>query len=167
MKKYILPVLVVAAFGVYILFTNQNSGTTVLPQPSTGTDGTGGIEPTPTPTSTPTSSGGGTPTPTPTPTPAPQGAFKDGTYTGPVTDAFYGKIQVVAVVKGGKITSVNVPVFPNSPGETTLVNQNAIPKLKQEAIVAQSAKIDVVSGATQTSEGFQQSLSSALASAAR
>src|SRR5258705_8767517 len=41
------------------------------------------------------------------------GQYKDGTYTGPMTDAFYGNIQAVVTISRGQITKVNVPIFPN------------------------------------------------------
>jgi uncharacterized protein with FMN-binding domain len=52
-----------------------------------------------------------------------------------------------------------------SPDETPRskdINSTAIPKLNQETLRAQSADIDTVSGATYTSEGYRQSLQSAL-----
>lgn len=91
--------------------------------------------------------------------------YKDGTYTGPVSDAIYGKLQVVATISGGMITNVTWPVYPNDPGHTTEVNTAALPQLKQEVITAQNANVNVISGATQTSEAFQESLAAALAQA--
>ena len=93
------------------------------------------------------------------------GQYKDGTYTGPVENAVYGNIQVVVTVSGGKITTVAVPVFPDSPGHSSQVSASAIPKLQQEALTMQSANVNVVSGATQDSQAFQQSLAAALATA--
>ena len=93
------------------------------------------------------------------------GAYKNGTYTGPVTNAIYGNIQVKVTISGGKIMDVTCPVYPDSGGHTSEVNGYALPQLKQETIAAQSANIDIVSGATQTSEAFQQSLAAALAQA--
>jgi uncharacterized protein with FMN-binding domain len=63
------------------------------------------------------------------------------------------------------ITDVSWPVYPNDPGHTTEVSASSLPALKQEAIAAQSANVDIVSGATQTAEAFQQSLAAALAQA--
>lgn len=91
--------------------------------------------------------------------------YKDGTYTGDTADAFYGNMQVQIVVSGGKITDINFLQYPNTPGHTTEVNNMALPILKQEAITAQSTNVDVVSGATQTSNAFIESLSSALTKA--
>lgn len=91
--------------------------------------------------------------------------YKDGTYTGSVADAFYGNIQVQATVKGGKITAVKFLQYPNDRPNSIAINQQAMPYLQQEAIQAQSANVDGVSGATDTSLAFRQSLSAALAKA--
>jgi uncharacterized protein with FMN-binding domain len=93
------------------------------------------------------------------------GNYKNGTYTGSLADAVYGKIQVAVTISGGMITDVTWPTYPNDPGHTTQISDSALPTLKQEAITAQSANVNIVSGATQTSEGFQQSLAVALAQA--
>jgi uncharacterized protein with FMN-binding domain len=92
------------------------------------------------------------------------GQYKDGTYTGIVADAFYGKLQAVAVIQNGALTDITFPQYPTN-GHSGRVSSQALPVLKQEAIAAQSANINVVSGATQDSQAFQQSLASALAQA--
>ena len=118
-------------------------------------------KPTPTPAPVPTP----TPTPTPVPTPAPQakGLYADGQYTGSVADAYYGNIQVKVTVSGGKITDVVFLQYPSDRGTSVRINSQAMPYLKQEAIAAQSANVGIVSGATDSSLAFQQSLASALA----
>ncbi len=93
------------------------------------------------------------------------GVFKNGTYTGPVTDAYYGNVQVQAVVKNGQISDVRFLQYPNTHSTSVYINQQAMPMLTQEAISAQSANVNIVSGATATSEAFIQSLSAALAKA--
>ena len=98
-------------------------------------------------------------------TPSTGGAYKDGVYTGPVTDAFYGNVQVQATIQGGKITDVTFLDYPHDRGTSVYINSQATPYLKQEAIQAQSANVDVVSGATQTSLAFIKSLTAALAGA--
>ncbi len=110
------------------------------------------------------------PPPTAAPTPAPaqaSGQYRDGRYTGPAVDAFYGEVQVQAIVQGGKLTDVQVPMYPNDRRTSVRINNQAIPWLQQEAIQAQSANIDIISGATLTSEAFQESLQAALESAQR
>jgi len=88
--------------------------------------------------------------------------FKDGSFTGSVEDAFYGNIQVQAVISGGKLTDV---IFLQQPGDnrtSQYINGQASMYLKQEAIAAQSSKVDIVSGASDSSMAFQRSLASAL-----
>lgn len=92
--------------------------------------------------------------------------YKDGNYTGSVADAFYGNIQVAVTIQSGKITDVKFLQYPNDRQNSLLINQQAMPLLKQETIQAQSAHIDGVTGATDTSQAFVQSLASALSQAA-
>ena len=95
----------------------------------------------------------------------PVSPFKDGTYTGSAADAFYGTIQVQTVIAGGKITDVQFLQYPSDRSRSVAINTFAMPSLKQEAISAQSANVDIVSGATDSSNAFIQSLSSALSQA--
>lgn len=92
-----------------------------------------------------------------------KGQYKDGTYTGNVADAYYGNMQVQAVISGGKLTDINILDYPQDRSTSRYINSQALPILKQEAIQAQSAKIDTVSGASASSPAFIESLSSALA----
>lgn len=91
--------------------------------------------------------------------------YKDGQYSGKNADTIFGKVQVAAVISGGKLTDVKFLQFPNDRPNSTKISDYSLPILKTEAIAAQSAKIDIISGATQTSEGFMISLASALAQA--
>jgi uncharacterized protein with FMN-binding domain len=61
-----------------------------------------------------------------------------------------------------RITAVMVPVYPNHTDRSVFINQQALPVLIQETMRAQSASVDLVSGATDTSGAFAQSLQSAL-----
>lgn len=83
-------------------------------------------------------------------------------YTGDTASTRWGDIQVQITVADGKITSVSVPVYPDGNGRDQEINATAIPTLVQETLTAQSADIDTVSGATVTSDGYLQSLQSAL-----
>ncbi len=98
-------------------------------------------------------------------TPQTASGYKDGQYTGAVADAFYGPVQVKVTIKNHVITDIKFLQYPNTPGHTTEVSNQAMPLLVAEAIKAQSANVDIVSGATQTTQGFIQSLSSALSKA--
>lgn len=88
--------------------------------------------------------------------------FADGTYTGPVADAYYGLIQIQASVQGGRLTALKVLKYPNDRRTSISINRQALPMLRDEAISAQSANVDIISGATLTSRAFIQSLGGAL-----
>ena len=95
----------------------------------------------------------------------PTSGYKDGTYTGPVEDVNWGNVQVQATIQNGKITNVQFLQYPNDRNTSVRINSIADPELEQEAIQAQSANVDTITGATLTSEGFQQSLQNALSQA--
>ncbi len=101
----------------------------------------------------------------PTAVPVTTTGYKDGKYTGTVSNSVYGPVQVALTITGGKIVGVDVPVYPNAAGHTTDVSAMSLPILKQEVITVQGAHVDTVSGATQTSEAFNESLASALSQA--
>lgn len=88
--------------------------------------------------------------------------FADGTYTGPVTDAYYGLIQIQASIQGGRLTTLKVLKYPSDRRTSISINRQALPMLRDEAISAQSANVDIISGATLTSRAFIQSLGGAL-----
>ncbi|MCA2213383.1 FMN-binding protein [Jidongwangia harbinensis] len=85
-----------------------------------------------------------------------------GTYRGRVVEITTGSVQVVVAVRAGRITSVAVPVFPDSNGTSRQVSERALPALKRQTLAVQSADVDTVSGATFTSDGYRASLQSAL-----
>ncbi|BFU44402.1 FMN-binding protein [Krasilnikovia sp. MM14-A1004] len=84
------------------------------------------------------------------------------TYSGSVVQTRWGPIQVTISVSGGKITDVAVPTYPSGNHRDEEINAYALPALRQATMSAQSADIDTVSGATVTSDGYRQSLQSAL-----
>jgi hypothetical protein len=85
------------------------------------------------------------------------------TVTGAVASTQWGPVQVqVTLDGGGTITSVQVLQRPSGNGVDDQINSQALPILTRETIDAQSAQIDMVSGATVTSTGYLQSLQSAL-----
>lgn len=88
--------------------------------------------------------------------------YKDGTFTGNVADAYYGYIQVQTVISNGKISDVKFLQYPNDRNTSIEINSQAMPYLQQEAISAQSANVDIVSGATMSSLAFRESLQFAL-----
>ncbi len=89
---------------------------------------------------------------------------KSRTFNGPTEETQYGPVQVSIVTKNKKITTVTVVNSPDS-GRGMLIQGQAIPILKSETLRAQSANINEVSGATQTSDGFVGSLQSAVKTA--
>ena len=84
------------------------------------------------------------------------------TVTGDSASTRWGPVQVQLTVQNGTITNVSVIDYPNSNGRDQQINARALPILVQETLKAQSSQIDMVSGATYTSEGYLQSLQSAL-----
>ncbi|MEV8615927.1 FMN-binding protein [Amycolatopsis sp. NPDC051373] len=90
-----------------------------------------------------------------------------GTFTGAAADTPYGSVQVEITVAGGKITAARVLQVPQESGRDVRINSAAVPVLNQEVLQAQSAQIDTVSGATYTSQGYLQSLQSAIDAAHR
>ena len=84
------------------------------------------------------------------------------TITGAVETTMYGPMQVKVTLEGQKITNVSVVQETNDGQESQQIDSFSIPKLTAETLSAQSARIDTVSGATQTSDGYIGSLQSAL-----
>lgn len=93
------------------------------------------------------------------------GHYKNGTYVGKVADAQWGYVQVKAVIQNGNITDVQFLQYPSDRNRSIEINSYADPQLTNEAIQAQSAQVDIVSGATDSSEAFMQSLADALSQA--
>ena len=84
------------------------------------------------------------------------------TIDGQVEQTAYGPIQVSVTFVDSTITAVTELQAPNDRGRSVEINQQAAPILEQEVLAAQSANIDTVSGATYTSEGYAQSVQSAI-----
>lgn len=159
MKKILLSVFVILTFVVYTFHKRFGLGE--------------GDHQVVAPNFSATVSSPASPQPSNAPIPSPNtnnnvvvsGKYKDGKYIGNVADAYYGNIQVQAVVSGGKITDVVFLQYPNDRRTSVLINSQAMPYLKEEAVLAQSANVDIVSGATQSSLAFRESLGSALSQA--
>ena len=86
----------------------------------------------------------------------------DGAYAGPITDAYYGPIQIQALIRDGRLVALKVLKYPSDRRTSIRINRQALPMLRDEAISAQSANVDIISGATLTSRAFIQSLGGAL-----
>ncbi|MGW0286650.1 FMN-binding protein [Streptomyces sp. NPDC003236] len=87
------------------------------------------------------------------------------TVTGDSVQTRWGPVQVRVTIRGGKLTDVTAVTYPTENPRDQEINSYAVPQLRREALDAQSAQIDSVSGATYTSDGYRQSLQSALDSA--
>ena len=184
MKKIFLSFSLTVAFALFATFSRRNVGVNAdqfltpnvsifdnTSQPLAQAPVPAPIPapvPTPVPKTTiitPITAGGGTPPKAVAPKPAPiqTGQYKDGTYTGSVADAYYGYIQVEAVIQGGKLSDVIFLQYPSDRRTSVQINSQAMPYLKSEAIQAQSANVNIVSGASDSSRAFIESLGSALA----
>ena len=130
-----------------------------LPSPSSSASPAGSASSAPTtgappdPTSTPASSPSST---------APASAASSASYTGSAITTRYGVVQVKITVSGKKLTNVGFVQLTAYDGRSQRINSDAAPILLQETLSAQSAHIDSVSGASYTSDGYVQSLQSAL-----
>ncbi len=114
--------------------------------------------PTPRPTPTPTHA---KPHPAAHKTPASRAATTTYKYQGPSADMEWGPVQVTIVVKGKRITDVQATA-PTERERSAFINQQAIPMLRGEVLRAQSATIDLIGGATLTSDAYAQSLQAAV-----
>jgi uncharacterized protein with FMN-binding domain len=90
------------------------------------------------------------------------GSGSSTTVTGPSATTRWGPVQVQLTLTGGVITDVTVVDQPSGNSKDRQINARALPVLVQETLDAQSAGIDMVSGATVTSEGYLESLQGAL-----
>jgi uncharacterized protein with FMN-binding domain len=95
-----------------------------------------------------------------TPTPTPQGV--SGTFSGSTVPTIFGDVQVSVVVSGGRVVDVKSLQLPFDRARSAEISQIAGPMLRSEAIQAHSAQIDIISGATYTSEAYAESVASAL-----
>ena len=152
MKKFMLAVLIIGAFIVFSLLYNHTNTIALVPTSPNTSEAS--------PNSTGSAASG-----TPNATATPGTLYKNGTYTGSVADAQWGYIQIKAVIKNGKITDITFLQYPNERERSVFINNYADPQLVSEAIQAQSATVDAVTGATDSSEAFMQSLSDALSQA--
>lgn len=173
-KKFLLSFSVIAIFTVYSIYqyngragisgSQFNNNTRTIPAPVAA-------EPTPAPARNgagnsdkpaPVSNQENNNPPAVNPIPAANGAYRNGTYTGSLADAYYGNLQVQATIEGGKITDVIFLSYANDRSTSIYINTYAMPILKSEAIQTQKTPVDIVSGATATSDAFNQSLAYAL-----
>ncbi len=84
------------------------------------------------------------------------------TFAGDAVLTRFGNVQVQITVQSGRITAAEVLQVPWNDRHDQMINSAAVPVYNEETVTAQSAQIDVVSGATYTWEGYTQSLQSAI-----
>ncbi len=162
MKKFLVSFLVLGIFVLYSILLRHKLPVFSKPSSLTSASVSSKNQTTATSSSIPSNSSTTSSSPVASSPPKSLGQYKDGTFNGSVANAYWGNVQVAAVVSGGKITHVKVLQYPNSHPASVYINQQVMPYLQQETIKSQNANIQVISGATFSSEAFIQSLSSAL-----
>jgi uncharacterized protein with FMN-binding domain len=159
--------------GLVFLLSFKTHSTTTAPPAALGTAGTGGSADSGSSDSGSSDTGSSaagsaapgsatTPSSGASSTAASGGSSAAKTVTGDAADTRYGPVQVKITVKSGKITDVTAVDYPQNDPRDQQINSYAVPQLNQEALSAQSSHIDIVSGATYTSDGYVTSLQSAL-----
>lgn len=153
-------VLVFAAtvLGLVLLLGFKSQATGALAAPLPGNGGTGSSVSAPaTPRANRAPSAGSAAGPSAAP--APTGRR---TITGSAVNTPYGPVQVQIAVNGSKVTDVTMLAYPNGTSLDAQINSYALPTLIQQTIATNGTQVDMVSGATYTSQGYLQSLQSAL-----
>lgn len=108
------------------------------------------------------SSGAATPDASGTTAPTTTSATTDGTFTGSVAGTRFGDVQVQVTISGGRLTDVTALQLTDADGRSVQISNRAAPILRQEVLDAQSARVQMVGGATYTSDAYLTSLQSAL-----
>jgi uncharacterized protein with FMN-binding domain len=158
----ILFVVILTVMGLTAGLRLYGVGTeSAAPTAAVATASTPSSSPTATATPTPSATAAA-PAPAPAPTPSAPAATAPRVVDGAVENTRYGPVQVELTFTGTKITAVKALQSPNQDGRSVEINQYAMPILAQEVLASQSAQIDTVSGATYTSDGYTQSVQSAI-----
>jgi uncharacterized protein with FMN-binding domain len=142
---------VIATIGGLALLSNFHTAAGVRRRvstvPTTSTTPAAGSSPPPSGTSAPTTS------------PAGNGVRR---LDGPVISTQFGDVQVRVILGNGRITDVQPLQMPFDRQHSQEITQAVTPLLHDEVLRAQSAQIDLISGATYTSDAYQQSLQGAI-----
>jgi uncharacterized protein with FMN-binding domain len=165
MKKIVVAIMGTIS-GLVLLFSYHTSTESVA---ATTTEDTGSgatqVDPETTAAPSATATAGSTASASSTPTASAStttAAGGDGTYTGDAVETRWGTVQVEITVENGKITSSDAVQFPSENGKDKQINAYAVPILNAAVVEARGASIDSVSGATVTSDGYVESLQSAI-----
>jgi uncharacterized protein with FMN-binding domain len=167
--RRIVTALMGTITGLVLLFsyhTSTNSASAGAALPSEGTATDDGTAATTSPDATSTTSSGSSSSSSSgsssSSSESSSGSSSSGTFTGPAVDTQWGVVQVEVTVSSGKITKSVAVQYPQNNGRDVEINNSALPRLEQEVLNQQSGNIDAISGATVTSNGYIQSLQSAL-----
>lgn len=150
MRKSLIIVVVIAVLGLLSLYFTKNN---------TGIDNTNGA-----PTQS-QANNAATPSPAVTSEVNNSNRFKDGTYKGTNQANEFGGVQVSVKISGGEISNVDLLIMPDGDSRSKAISDFAGPELVSKTIIAQSSDIDIITGATYTSQSYIQSLQAALDSA--
>jgi uncharacterized protein with FMN-binding domain len=126
---------------------------------SVGTTGSGQSS---APSAAPSAASSAAPTAASAPTSAPAPSTAAKTVNGDAVQTRFGPVQVAVSFSGHTITKLNVLQVPQESGRDMEIASYSVPVLNQEVLSSQSTKVDTVGGATYTSEGYLQSVQSAI-----
>lgn len=151
-RAFFALILTVVGLVMLLNYETPTASLALPPPPATGASSAAGTPPAAAPpeSGTPPASG------------APPAEPATRTLVGQTIDTEQGPVQVQITLDGTTITDVTVLQYPNGGGRDTEINSFALPQLVSQALALQSADVQMVSGATYTSEGFIASMQSAL-----
>ena len=165
-----VPAVIVTFIGLGALLSFKSSPGAPKSSSALPVDRSGAVAAAPPPDTT-TPATGTTPapgtTPTPTTTTPTTGGNTARAVDGDPVDNRYGTVQVRVTLQGTRITGVTPLQMPFDRERSAEISQQAEPLLLQEVLQAQTARIDIIGGATYTTESYAQSLQSALDKAGR
>jgi uncharacterized protein with FMN-binding domain len=80
------------------------------------------------------------------------------------------QLKIAQSVVNGKVTKFRIldvswPIWPQHTVRSVFINERALPLLRQEVLQLQSANLETISGATNVTDSFKQSLQAALLAA--
>jgi uncharacterized protein with FMN-binding domain len=146
------------ATGITIVGLAAITGYRISPQPL---GAVAAVPPTPSP-SPPSTPSPDAPAATPSASPSPSPAAVSGSFTGSDFPNRFGDVVVRVVITNGHLSDVQAVQLPSDRARSAYISQVAGPMLRSEVLQAQSANIDIISGATYTSQSYAQSVESAL-----
>ena len=160
----VMSAISIGVIGFSLRAGEQSTGSTAVGvvQPGVVQPGTASPSPESSSSSKPSTSPTAHPSTTPRARPSQTPAPKTVKVNGAAVDTDYGPVQVQLSMRGSQILSATAIAYPQGSNRDQAINSYAIPILQQDTLAKQSANVDTVSGATYTSDGYRQSLQSAL-----